>query len=118
MTRLTGFFTAAQNVRFWHKADIARPSSNVRFGSKADIGGRLGNVRFTPKSGHRSARWQCPLCAKSRHFTRHLAGAGRGSNLWPSIVAGGNGGHATIAGKPIKYSRRVSEVIARAAANV
>ena len=26
------------------------------------------NVRFTPKSGHRSARRQCPLCAKSRHF--------------------------------------------------
>jgi hypothetical protein len=25
------------------------------------------NVRFTPKSGHRSARWQCPLCAISRH---------------------------------------------------
>jgi hypothetical protein len=23
------------------------------------------NVRFTPKSGHRSARWQCPLSAKS-----------------------------------------------------
>src|SRR4029077_15608336 len=21
-----------------------------------------------PKSGHRSARWQCPLCAKSRHL--------------------------------------------------
>jgi len=23
------------------------------------------HVRFTPKSGHRSARWQCPLCANS-----------------------------------------------------
>jgi hypothetical protein len=23
------------------------------------------DVRFTPKSGHRSARWQCLLCAKS-----------------------------------------------------
>jgi hypothetical protein len=23
------------------------------------------NVRFAPKSGHRSARRQCPLCAKS-----------------------------------------------------
>jgi hypothetical protein len=23
------------------------------------------DVGFTPQSGHRSARWQCPLCAKS-----------------------------------------------------
>jgi len=76
------------------------------------------DVRFTLKSGHWLSLSPCPLSAKSRHFTRHLAGAGRGSNLWPSIVADGNGGHATIAGKPIKYSRRVSEVIARAAANV
>jgi hypothetical protein len=36
----TTFFTAAQNVRFWHKADIARLSSNVRYwgesGHRAD----------------------------------------------------------------------------------
>jgi len=29
--RIATFFTAAQNVRFWHKADIPRLSSNVRF---------------------------------------------------------------------------------------
>src|SRR5690242_11501622 len=27
----------------------------------------LRNVRFTPKSGHRSPRRECPLCAKSGH---------------------------------------------------
>jgi hypothetical protein len=40
-------------------------AANVRFGSKADIALGSGHVRFTPKSGHRSARRQCPLCAKS-----------------------------------------------------
>jgi hypothetical protein len=39
--------------------------SNVRFGSKADISVVVIDVRFTPESGHRSARRQCPLCAKS-----------------------------------------------------
>jgi hypothetical protein len=29
--RITTFFTAAQNVRFWHKADIVLASMNVRF---------------------------------------------------------------------------------------
>jgi ABC-type uncharacterized transport system substrate-binding protein len=29
--RITTFFTAAQNVRFWHKADITTRSTNVRF---------------------------------------------------------------------------------------
>jgi hypothetical protein len=29
--RITTFFTAAQNVRFWHKADIPTRSINVRF---------------------------------------------------------------------------------------
>jgi hypothetical protein len=29
--RITTFFTAAQNICFWHKADITRPSFNVRF---------------------------------------------------------------------------------------
>jgi hypothetical protein len=29
--RITTFFTAAQNVRFWHKADIRTRSINVRF---------------------------------------------------------------------------------------
>jgi hypothetical protein len=28
------------------------------------------NVRFTPKSGHRSAQWQCPLCARSANQVR------------------------------------------------
>jgi hypothetical protein len=36
---------------------------NVRFGSKADILIGSHDVRFTPESRHRSARWQCPLCA-------------------------------------------------------
>jgi hypothetical protein len=29
--RITTFFTAAQNVRFWHKADILVAPGNVRF---------------------------------------------------------------------------------------
>jgi hypothetical protein len=29
--RITTFFAAAQNVCFWHKADITRLSSDVRF---------------------------------------------------------------------------------------
>jgi hypothetical protein len=29
--RITPFFTAAQNVRFWHLADISMLSGNVRF---------------------------------------------------------------------------------------
>jgi hypothetical protein len=29
--RITTFFTAAQNVCFWHKADIPTRSINVRF---------------------------------------------------------------------------------------
>ena len=40
---------------------------NVRFGSKADMGLPLIDVRFTPKSGHCSRRWACPLCANSGH---------------------------------------------------
>jgi hypothetical protein len=43
---------------------VLKPA-DVRFGAKADMTGRICNVRFTPKSGHRSARWQCPLCANS-----------------------------------------------------
>src|SRR5215831_9618228 len=40
-------------------------AGHVRFGSKADIEAPSPDVRFTPKSGHRSARRQCPLCAIS-----------------------------------------------------
>jgi hypothetical protein len=29
--RIMTFFAAAQNVRFWHKADITTRSANVRF---------------------------------------------------------------------------------------
>src|SRR5262252_1933621 len=38
---------------------------DVRFGSEADIRPEKSDVRFTCKSGHRSARRQCLLCAKS-----------------------------------------------------
>jgi hypothetical protein len=34
----TTFFTAAQNVCFWHKADILMRSAMSAFGGKADIG--------------------------------------------------------------------------------
>src|SRR5262249_26517645 len=37
---------AAAGVRYWHKADITRPSFNVRYWGKADIGWRRFNVRF------------------------------------------------------------------------
>jgi hypothetical protein len=44
----------------------------------------LRDVRFTPKSGHRSARWQCPLCAtfgreqpqQNRSLFDHFVSAG------------------------------------------
>ena len=61
------------------KADLAAPAiaveldrnscapANVRFGSLADIGEGFRDVRFTPKSGHSSARFACPLSASSRH---------------------------------------------------
>jgi hypothetical protein len=47
------------------------------------------DVRFTPESGHGSARWQCPLCAKSGHYAvqqklslfDHLVGSGK-QRLW------------------------------------
>jgi ribosomal protein L37AE/L43A len=40
---------------------------NVCYGSKADMTPSNCDVCFTPKSRHRSARWQCPLCANSGH---------------------------------------------------
>jgi hypothetical protein len=43
--------------------------SDVRFGSKADICGAQVDVRFTPKSGHVQCNEECPLCAKSGHWT-------------------------------------------------
>jgi hypothetical protein len=47
---------------------LQQPSTvHVRFGSKADIGLVAADVRFTPKSGHGSARFECPLCARFRH---------------------------------------------------
>jgi hypothetical protein len=69
---------AMEAPRLWHWNDVSLPPQqaqekpcsvelldDVRFGSKADMGLSLIDVRFTPKSGHRSARWQCPLCANS-----------------------------------------------------
>ena len=35
--RITTIFTAAQNVCFWHKADIDLSGGNVRYWGKADI---------------------------------------------------------------------------------
>jgi hypothetical protein len=34
-------------------------------GQKPDVELALVDVRYSPKSGHRSARWRCPLCAIS-----------------------------------------------------
>src|SRR5215467_11973835 len=48
--------------------------------AKADIEASPPDVRFTPKSGHRRARFSCPLCAKSGHSAvlfDHLVGAGK-----------------------------------------
>jgi len=54
------FFTAAQNVRFWHKADMETAFGDVCFRGnsghwgmsvlppKADIGTHSRNVRFVP----------------------------------------------------------------------
>src|ERR1700747_3325344 len=42
---------------------------DVRFGSKADIGLASVDVRFAPKSGHRSARSQCPFAPATDTFT-------------------------------------------------
>jgi hypothetical protein len=50
----------------WGRSRSVSLSANVRFGSKADIASIKWDVRFTPKSGHRSRRRECPLCAKSR----------------------------------------------------
>src|SRR6516165_5780203 len=47
-----------------------RSATHVRFGSKADIGLPPAHVRFTPKSGHRSARWQCPICVPKADILR------------------------------------------------
>jgi hypothetical protein len=59
--RLEEYQIAALALCPWSQA------ANVRNGSKADIEACPRDVRFTPKSGHRLAGWQCPLCAKSRH---------------------------------------------------
>jgi hypothetical protein len=63
---------------------IARPNSRRRpshcqffFAPRGGRDARAGislmsrDVRFTPESRHRSASWQCPLCAKSRQV--HLS---------------------------------------------
>jgi len=59
----------------------------VRLGAEADISECLGDVRFTPKSGHGSARFRCPLCAKSRH-----SAVGRNSSLFNHLVGTGKQG--------------------------
>jgi hypothetical protein len=69
---------------------------------KADMDQSGRDVRFVPKAGI----YSIPCRPRARQQSLAVD------------VADGNGGHATIAGKPIKYSRRVSEVSARAAANV
>jgi hypothetical protein len=43
---LTDKLVETANVRFWHKADIARLSSNVRLWGKADITRMRSNVRL------------------------------------------------------------------------
>jgi hypothetical protein len=45
----------------------ARVNFRQRLVRLAYLAHRPLHVRFTPKSGHRSARWQCPLCANSGH---------------------------------------------------
>ena len=49
------------------RASQQKRPAHVRFGSKADKASCLDFVRFTPKSGHGSARRECPLCASRRH---------------------------------------------------
>lgn len=49
-----------------NRGAVAGVAADVRSGSKADISACQLDVRFTPKSGHRPARRQCPLSAKSR----------------------------------------------------
>ena len=60
-------------------------TADVQFGSKADIARCQADVRFTPESGHWNSVVECPLCAKSGHYTLqqktslfdHLVGAGK-----------------------------------------
>jgi hypothetical protein len=42
---------------------------HVRLGSKADVEVSQSNVCFTPNSGHRNSVMECPLCAKSGHWS-------------------------------------------------
>src|SRR5215469_3417340 len=55
--RRATFFTAAQNVCFWHKADMTMPLSDVRFW------------------GHRIEPLQCPLMTQSGHQRLRIAAA-------------------------------------------
>jgi hypothetical protein len=48
---------------------LCRAGADVRFGSEADIASPRYDVRFTPKSGHCRPTVECPLCAKSGHWT-------------------------------------------------
>ena len=41
-----------ENVRFWHKADIARLSSNVRFWGQSGHRPKVGECLLLTQSGH------------------------------------------------------------------
>jgi len=46
---------------------IDATDADVSFGSKAEVAAISSDVRFTLESGHRSAPFSCPLCARSGH---------------------------------------------------
>jgi hypothetical protein len=69
-------------------SDVSTPASRRPAGRNASTSALLPlavmvacpiNVRFTPKSGHRSWRWECPLCAKSglMHCSNSMRGLGQ-----------------------------------------
>jgi hypothetical protein len=47
--RITTFFTALQNVYFWHKADMPFVLSYVRFWGKVDMTRTCLDVAYDPK---------------------------------------------------------------------
>jgi hypothetical protein len=54
---------------FWLKAPpvVGASTAPTSTASNTDIPDHSTDVRFTPKSGHRSVRLGCPLCANSGH---------------------------------------------------
>ena len=62
----------------------------VCFGSLADIGPRPRHVRSSPQSGHSSARFACPLSAKSGHCTarRAVFGHRADGSMSPTLTRG------------------------------